>query len=109
MGTNMDISSLKVSTEELKAQSGEVTNFIQVLQDRLESIEHNIQETMCYWEGEANEAAIVQYKARKNELNDIIHRFREHVTDLEQIAGVYEQTEQTAEKIASGLPSNIIS
>ena len=44
------------------------------------------------------------YKTRKAKIEEILARYQEHVTDLQVMAGVYEQGEQAAQNAADSLP-----
>lgn len=99
---------LKVRPEELKKKSGEISNKISVIESDFTKIEQLVLGTKKYWEGDASTQHIKNYNKMKEDIKTIIKRLKEHPTDLEQMAGIYEQTEAAANRLASALPTDIL-
>lgn len=99
---------IKVNSEVLKAQSTEVNGAINNLRNYFESIKSTVNNSRSYWEGEAAEVHRRMYADIESEVETILRRWQEHVTDLQQMAGVYEQVENAASEAAGSLPDNLL-
>lgn len=100
---------LKVTPDELKKKSGEISKEIRSIESDFNRIEQLVTGTKKYWEGEASNQHIKSYSKMKDDIKTIIKRLKEHPKDLEQMAGVYEQTEEAVKQISSALPADILS
>lgn len=100
---------LKVSPDELKKKSGGISKEISSIESGFDQIDQLVTGTKKYWEGEASNEHIKSYNKMKDDMKTIMKRLKEHPKDLEQMAGVYEQTEKSVEQIAAALPTDIIS
>ena len=99
---------LKVSPDELKKKSGEITKDINAIEKDFDDIDRYITGTKRYWEGDASDVHIKGYNKMKEDFKTIIKRLKEHPTDLETMAGVYEETESTIQTIAAALPTDVL-
>lgn len=99
---------LKVTPDQLKKKSGEIQKEIVAIENDFTKIDGYITGTKKYWEGEASGVHIKGYNKMKDDLNTIIKRLKEHPKDLEVMAGVYEETENTIKTIASALPTDVL-
>lgn len=99
---------LKVSPDELKKKSGEISKEIGSIEADFEKIDQLVTGTKRYWEGDASNQHIKSYTKMKDDIKNIIKRLKEHPVDLEKMAGVYEQTEAAASQAASALPTDIL-
>ena len=99
---------LKVKPDELKKKSGDITNKIKDIESEFNEIQQLVYGTRKYWEGNASTQHIKNYDNIKDDIKKIIKRLKEHPTDLEKMAGVYEQVEQVASQLASALPSDVL-
>lgn len=99
---------LKVSPEEMKKKAEKVQSQINSIKKDWNRIDEIIQKTRNYWEGDAS----VKHKNHKSMLEDdlsyVLKRLQEHPEDLLKMAGVYEESTQTAQKIANSLPNDVI-
>lgn len=99
---------LKVSPDALKKKSGEITNDISAIEKDFEKIDQYVTGTKKYWEGDASEVHIKGYNKMKEDFKTIIKRLKEHPKDLETMAGIYEETENTLKTIAEALPTDVL-
>lgn len=99
----------KVETSALKEQSTEVTNRINAVVRLFDELAQTIQNTHSYWIGEAGDLYRRSYEERKDQLNEMFRRLREHPRDLLQIAGVYETGEQANTEAFTALQTDAIS
>ncbi len=99
---------LKVSPEELKKKAGEITKEINAIEKDFEKIDQYVTGTKKFWEGDASDVHIKGYNKMKDDFKTIIKRLKEHPTDLQTMAGVYEETETTIKTIAAALPTDVI-
>lgn len=100
---------LKVTPEELKKKSDEISKEISAIETDFGKIEQLVTDTKKYWEGEASDQHIKSFNKMKDDLKTIIKRLKEHPKDLQEMAGVYEETEQAIKQIASALPVDLLS
>lgn len=99
---------LTVTPEELVAQADQVRAAADDLQDRFDRIKTLVAETENYWKGEASDAHREAYTKNQTSIDEIIARYREHVTDLEKMAGVYREAELVSTNLADELPASTI-
>ena len=99
---------LKVSPQELKSKSGEIEKQIAYVEPNLNSINDVIKSTKSYWEGEAGDQYRKFLKDNDSEIQKILKRMKEHPTDLQKMAGVYDEAERKARQLAEGLSDQII-
>ena len=86
---------LKVDPEQLKRTADEVTGMIQSLQTDLESLQTTVNRTGYYWQGQAAEEYRKNFAAQKDDTDEMLDRLRKFPPMLLQMAGVYDETEQT--------------
>lgn len=100
---------LKVKPAELKKKSSEITQKINSIEKDINQIDKLITGTKKYWQGDASDKHIQTYVKMKDDLSKIIKRLREHPTDLEKMAGVYEEVESTVSQLSTALPTDVVS
>ncbi len=84
---------IKVTPENLKTISGDVEQKIKNVENSFDQLEEIIQKTSVYWEGEGQRSFLQAYKIRSDDYKRIFLSFREHMINLQRIAGVYEEAE----------------
>lgn len=99
---------IKVETEKLVSISTDVTGKIGKVQSAFAELESVISNTSNYWDGDGHDAFIGAYQIRKDDYERILNNFKEYITNLQQIAGVYSQTENYNEDLSEGLMDNVI-
>ena len=97
------VGQITVTTDELRNQSSVVKTKLEEMRGRFDDLEQLIRGTSSYWTGEAAENHRAMYQTRKANIEEILARYQEHVTDLQVMAGVYEQGEQAAQNAADSL------
>ena len=93
-----------VTPEQLRTQAGAVRTQLEQMQSAFDALKNRMAGTSAFWKGEAGDAHRQRYTERVHRIEDALHRYREQVTDLENMAGVYEQAERTASQLADSLP-----
>ena len=99
---------LKVSPEELTAQSERIRQYRGELQKQLAEIEEKINGSWNFWMGDGGDTMRMRYRAKRETVEEILDRFEEHVRELQEMAGVYKETEDRAAAIAGSLPAGIL-
>ena len=96
---------IKVKTEKLISTAGDVETKIQRVEQAFRNIEQTIEASRTYWQGEGASAHIKAYRKKVETVQTALKRFRENVTDLQSIAGIYEKNE--AEVLANNQSLNV--
>lgn len=104
----MDDMKIKVSTDKLKSAFSNVTVKIEQVQEAFNQIDEKVAQSISYWESKGQESMKGNYEIRKDDYDRIFKEFDNHVKKLQQIAGIYELTEKSAEESASLLPNDIL-
>lgn len=100
---------LKVTPKNLLVKAQETRKNISRLRTKFSIFESIMDRTGSYWIGEAGELHRKRYQDEKEHIEQMFARLSEHPADLEQIAKTYMDVEDKAVRMASELPSNIIS
>lgn len=100
------IGTLKVSPEEMLAAAAELSGYISNMRDCFETMKNTMVRSVNYWVGEAGEAHRQLYLEQVDQTEEMIARYTEHVTDLNAMAGVYSEAEQSAQNVAEELPAS---
>lgn len=96
---------LTVTPEQLAAQAEQVRSAAEDLQERFSRMRELVAATENYWKGDAANMHRESYSKNQTSIDEIIARYREHVRDLEQMAGVYQEAEAAAANMADELPA----
>ena len=99
---------LLVQPAQLSAQAAVVEQKINALVHEFSDMEQLMKGTTSYWGGEAGDFHREQYLSYKNYIEEMIRRYREHVADLRQMAGVYDTAERVAVTAADSLPPSFL-
>ena len=99
---------LKVNTDILISTSEQVEEKIKKASEAFARIEETIKGSRVYWDGEGNNKYIKAYNHKKEEIDCALNRFREHVTDLKTIAGVYAEAETAVTERNNELNTDVI-
>ena len=95
---------LLVTPERLQEQAGIVRAELSEMQRYFEELERLMSGTAVYWIGDAGDTHRRLYTGKLQKIDEIIRRYREQVTDLEVMAGVYREAEAAAANFADTLP-----
>ena len=100
--------SLLVTPEKLIETSSEFSTCMGQVQTLTSSMMEQVRGMSSFWEGEAATA----YLNKFNELEDDIHRvhtmIQEHVTDLNEMASIYQKAESKSQEISGALSGNVL-
>lgn len=99
---------LKVKTSELNQTAMSIHRKIKTTKNQFDEMQKIIDDSQYYWEGDANNVHRQEYNQYKDDILEIIARLSEHVTDLQEMAGVYETTENQVKDIIEELPNDVI-
>ncbi|MBR0208931.1 MAG: WXG100 family type VII secretion target [Oscillospiraceae bacterium] len=99
---------LTVTPEALKAQSGAVENARKRMQSSFDDLRALIEGSSGYWVGDAGEMHRQMYMSRIGKVEEMLARYREHVVDLQIMAGVYTEAEAQATAAAEALPPSTL-
>ena len=103
----MDIQ-LRVTPEALKTKADDVSQLTAKLESQFNDILDTANRTSSYWVGIAGDTARLQFSAQQDDIETILKRFREHPTDLLNMAGVYEGAEKMALEENNKLDADVI-
>lgn len=100
--------SLLVTPEKLIETSSEFSTCMGQVQTLTSSMMEQVRGMSSFWEGEAATA----YLNKFNELEDDIQRvhttIQEHVTDLNEMASIYQKAESKSQEISGALSGNVL-
>lgn len=99
---------VRVSTDKLLEAASDVENKVKQLEQVFMNVEQTIRTSQAYWEGDGNTSYIESYKRKTDMTAAIFRRFRENVTDLRTIAGIYKENEINLTESSQRLPTNLI-
>lgn len=99
---------IKVTPETLVSISADVTQKISSVQSAFTELEGIIQNTASYWEGDGHDAFVEAYQLRKDNYMSILQSFQDHIANLQQIAGGYQQADTFAEELSLELEGDVI-
>lgn len=92
----------------LESQAAKVDQDIRNMKEHFENLQNYVKSTEQFWQGEAGDAHRNMYQQKISRIEEMFRRYEEHVIDLREMAGIYQQTEQAVEKIADALPASIL-
>lgn len=98
---------IRVTPAELKNQSNLVMADLKSIEKHWKSIETLVNGTKNYWEGDASNTHIRNYKDIKDDVDKVIKRLKENPVKLQTMAGVYDEAEESAKATANELPTNV--
>ena len=100
--------SLLVTPEKLIETSSEFSTCMSQVQNLTSSMMEQVRSMSSFWEGEAATA----YLNKFNELEDDIQRvhtmINEHVTDLNEMAAIYQKAEAKSQEISGALSGSVL-
>lgn len=107
MGNRTGIT-IKVNTDELLSNANDVESKIRQMERVFSDMGQKINAVRDFWEGDGASACVVAYREKKEAIDTALRRFHENVTDLREIAGVYEQAEREAVENSAALSPDCI-
>lgn len=100
---------LKVSSEQLISTASEFENKGTTVANLTNEMMNIVTGLAGVWEGEAATTYINRFKELSDDILKMNNMIKEHVTDLNEMANVYQQAERANEEIATGLRGDVIS
>lgn len=99
---------IKVTPDELRRQSDAVSASVNIIRDKFEDAKRLTNTTAAFWNGDAADKFREVYAGYEDEIQEIIARLSEHITDLRSMAGIYDTAEDEAGDIIESLPADVI-
>ena len=99
---------VRISTERLAQASGDIGRKVNELKAAFEEMTDVVNRTNSYWLGEAGEAHRKAYQQMQPHQEEVLNRLKEQVSDLIQIAGIWETAEQEIGELNQSLPDDVI-
>lgn len=99
---------ITVTPEELANQADVVKRELDQMRRHFENLQSQMNGTRAYWTGEAADAHREHYWQKQSKIEEMLHKYQEHVTDLETMAGVYQEAEMAAVQAAEELPISML-
>ena len=99
---------LGVTPESLKTKSTDINGDIDEMSKFVTAIAEEVSGTAAYWEGEAGTQQRKQFEEEVNEINTLITRLRTYPSRILQMAGIYEEAEESNANLASTLSPDIV-
>lgn len=104
----MSAMTIKVTTEALRSASTDADEKIRAVQRAFDEIGQVVSSSRTYWEGEGQNAYLSTYRRKKEHIDTALARFHENVTDLQQMAGIYEEAENQSKEQTQSLSADVI-
>ncbi|WP_026517598.1 WXG100 family type VII secretion target [Butyrivibrio sp. MC2021] len=99
---------LGVTPESMKTKSADINTDIDDMQKYVNALQQEVSGTASYWEGEAGNTQRQNFEDQVTEINNLILRLRTYPTRILQMAGLYEDAEETAVGYAQALSTDIV-
>lgn len=104
----MENVTIKVEPQVLKNISADVIAKIEKTEYAFREIEDIVERSSSYWNGNGYTGMRKVYVNKKDDYKEICKMLREHIQNLQQIAGIYDATENIANQIAASLESDVL-
>ena len=99
---------IKVDPQLMRSQAEEVRRLGTDMQNRFKELETIMGRTKNYWIGDAGDLHRKIYDERKNDIEMMLKRLREHPDDLMQISANYDEAERVNVSNIAPLPGDVI-
>lgn len=96
---------LKVHPEQMQAAAAELAGYVQNMNNCFQTMKNTMAGTSNYWTGDASNAHRKLYTEQVAKTEEFIARCNEHIRDLNAMAGVYMEAEQSAQAQVEELPT----
>lgn len=100
---------IKVSPEKLISTASEFSNSGSTINGLTNQMSTIVSSLSSSWEGEASTTYISKFKQLDDDINTLNKMIQEHVSDLQQMAGIYKNAEQSNADDSASLASDVIS
>ncbi len=95
--------SLLVTPQKLHETSSEFSTCMGQVQTLTSSMMEQVRNMSNFWEGEAATAYLNKFNELEDEIERVHTMINEHVTDLEEMAAIYEKAEAKSQEISGAL------
>lgn len=99
---------IKVTPEVLEKKAQEVTAAINQMERCFDQVQNLVARTRYYWVGQAGEIHRELVTEKKEDMEQIIKRLKDHPDNLRKIAGTYRVTESEQAEQSMAMSSNLI-
>ena len=100
---------INVSTEKLLSTSSEFSTQGNTISSLTSEMLNLVGSLSSAWEGEAATAYMTKFRSLETDIQTLNRMIQEHVNDLQQMANIYNEAEQSNADTAASLASGIIS
>lgn len=104
----MERITIKVEPKVLKCISSDVLAKINKAESTFREIDNVVNRSYSYWEGSGHDGMNRLHISRRDDYQKILRELKVHIQNLQQIAGVYEQTEKISTQVSMSLDANVI-
>lgn len=98
---------VKVTPEELKGLSSEMTSEVENIKACFRNIDEVVDGTQRYWRGDASDQHISKYQEMKPDVERVLEKLEYAPKDLLKIAGLYEEVEEVNSQLVESLPVDV--
>ena len=99
---------IKVTPDVLEKKAQEVTTAINKMERCFDQVQNLVARTRYYWVGQAGEIHRELVTQKKEDMEQIIKRLKDHPDNLRKIAGTYRVTESEQTEQSMAMSSNLI-
>lgn len=99
---------IQVTPEELLATATSIQAYVNDIKNSFENMKSQIERSRSFWEGEAADAFIMFYQNNTETIESSVRNLLQIPTMLQDISGVYSQTETVLSAVGEALPGDII-
>lgn len=92
-----------VSTEQLLEKATQAEKCLGRIKKSFETLKKLMDGTNSFWTGQASDVHRERYYSRLSKIDEMFRRYEEHITDLREMAGVYDTTNREVEKAIDDL------
>lgn len=99
---------IQADPELMRQKAIAVQGKINQMRSAFDNVEYAMNRTRAYWIGEAGDTYREAFHNKRSNIDTILLRLSEHVTDLQKMAAVYANVEKEVEDLSCDLPSDVI-
>ena len=98
-----------VTPEQLEATSNEFSGTGQQVAGTTQQMLDIVKGMSGSWQGEASTAYLTKFNLHNEDIQKVKRMIDEHVSDLQQMAGIYRKAEQANQQLSSELANDVVS
>lgn len=100
--------SLLVTPEKLIETSSEFSTCMGQVQTLTSSMMEQVRSMSNFWEGDAATAYLTKFNELEDDIQRVHTMIQEHVTDLNEMASIYQKAESKSQEISGALSGNVL-